>query len=647
MWKPRNIHLFNCDRTYKLDAVEDWWNGTKLKLGFEFSVEKHYFSLSEMSEWSSEKIPGLQMDLAVFVVHAHESRLSINEDNAGIGYAKIYKALLRATGDNVIIVVGGDDNYKDEDEEDREFISRWAKRKVSSQFSEEFLDGTKSFIFSWNKKHREIHEEALVHFVKEKGQKFEYQPKRKLPQRPTTSPPARAAGPVQPSKLNRSLSERPSSGERDRSADTIVASGNRSLSDQGAIPKQRSSSVTETTKQPQALAIFGCSVAEDSMQSVKHVFQKVSSKRKDSALPQVENLSPAQVKRYLEKNVFNICLLVVDAETLKDAYDNLPQRKDEYEELLKTAMDRVAERVIILVCDSTALPPNDEEIVHRTIERVLGEKGFIAWLKNGMLTMDPDVLVQLLDQTSTTAQIKQQRIRPEGFQGPTNVSSVSCTESRQCDADQSRGNQTVQLSARKTRHELEKQSMQQPQRVPSIQQSHPPATTTKRSSTGAPVLVKSKLRYGKISRQPGDVEIWRPGFDVPEHIAQNLMENYWNISEAAVKIVSDPKDKSLLRWSVYQKPKGEGIEIAGNEVVMLQARVRYGDVSLEKGDLFFLYPGWEIPQYIMESIKRDHGKARCGELYIISDERGNLRYKVDITLIDRAAGFMMKPFKRR
>ena len=38
------------------------------------------------------------MDYAVLVVHAHESRLSINEDKAGIGYAKIYRALLQATG---------------------------------------------------------------------------------------------------------------------------------------------------------------------------------------------------------------------------------------------------------------------------------------------------------------------------------------------------------------------------------------------------------------------------------------------------------------------------------------------------------------------------------------------------------------------
>ena len=298
-----------------------------------------------------------------------------------------------------------------------------------------------------------------------------------------------------------------------------------------------------------------------------------------------------------------------------------------------------AERVIMLVSDRPALPPSDKEIVHRIIEGVLREKGFIAWLESGILTMDPDVLAQLLSQSSITAQIKQQRSLPEDFQGPTNVSSVSCTESRQCYADQSRGIHTVQLSAWKTRHELEKQIMQQPQRVPTIQHSHPPATTTKLKSTGAPALVKSKLRYGKISRQPGDVKIWRPGFDVPEHIAQNLMENYRNISEAGVKIVSDSKDKSV-RWSVW----GEGADIATNEVVMLQSRVRHGDVSLEKGDLFFLYPGWKIPQYIIESIKRDHRKTRRGELYIISDERGNLRYKVDITLMDKAASFMMLRF---
>ena len=78
----------------------------------------------------------------------------------------------------MIIVIGGDDNYKGDDQKNREVISRWAKRKVSSQFSEEYLDGRKSFIFSWNKQHRAIHEQALLHHFdpNKKGKRFEYQP---------------------------------------------------------------------------------------------------------------------------------------------------------------------------------------------------------------------------------------------------------------------------------------------------------------------------------------------------------------------------------------------------------------------------------------------------------------------------------------
>ena len=87
----KRVHVFNCDNTYKLEPVE------KLLDQFSIHVEKHSFRLPEMSEMV-EKIPTLEMDMAFFVVHAHESRLSINEDNAGIGYAKIYRALLQATG---------------------------------------------------------------------------------------------------------------------------------------------------------------------------------------------------------------------------------------------------------------------------------------------------------------------------------------------------------------------------------------------------------------------------------------------------------------------------------------------------------------------------------------------------------------------
>ena len=46
------------------------------KRGFDFTVEHHYFSLTEMDELSEKVIPALKMDFAVFVVHAKESRLS-------------------------------------------------------------------------------------------------------------------------------------------------------------------------------------------------------------------------------------------------------------------------------------------------------------------------------------------------------------------------------------------------------------------------------------------------------------------------------------------------------------------------------------------------------------------------------------------
>ena len=84
--------------------------------------------------------------------------------------------------DNVIIVIGGDDNYEDEDEGNKVVLSRWAWKKISSQFDGEYLDGRKSFVFSWDEKHREIHEQALLHYFDQnnKRQKFEPKPKEKV-----------------------------------------------------------------------------------------------------------------------------------------------------------------------------------------------------------------------------------------------------------------------------------------------------------------------------------------------------------------------------------------------------------------------------------------------------------------------------------
>ena len=95
-------YLFNCDKTYDLDVVKNLLAAVKEKSTgaiIDLKIKKEYFRLFQMSELSETIKSRPPMDYAIFVVNAHESRLSINEENAGIGYAKIYRALLQATGE--------------------------------------------------------------------------------------------------------------------------------------------------------------------------------------------------------------------------------------------------------------------------------------------------------------------------------------------------------------------------------------------------------------------------------------------------------------------------------------------------------------------------------------------------------------------
>ena len=87
-------------------------------------------------------------------------------------------------GNKTFVVIGGDDNYKGRDEEDSRVLSRWARRKIMSQFTEDFLDGSTSFVFSWGEKHRPIHEEALLHLLLpgSRGKKFVPKPRPVVPE---------------------------------------------------------------------------------------------------------------------------------------------------------------------------------------------------------------------------------------------------------------------------------------------------------------------------------------------------------------------------------------------------------------------------------------------------------------------------------
>lgn len=97
--KSKKIYLFNCDNTYDLTTVEECLTEVGEKYDLQISFSKIYFRLQRMAELVDTTLPTLEMDFAIFVVHANESRLSINEENAGIGYAKLYRALLQKTSE--------------------------------------------------------------------------------------------------------------------------------------------------------------------------------------------------------------------------------------------------------------------------------------------------------------------------------------------------------------------------------------------------------------------------------------------------------------------------------------------------------------------------------------------------------------------
>ena len=97
MDKKKRVHLFNCDKTYDLLVVEALLRSVREKLPFTITISKHYFSLKNMAEICENTISKITIDVAFFVVHANESRLSINESNVDIGYTRVYRALLEAT----------------------------------------------------------------------------------------------------------------------------------------------------------------------------------------------------------------------------------------------------------------------------------------------------------------------------------------------------------------------------------------------------------------------------------------------------------------------------------------------------------------------------------------------------------------------
>lgn len=97
----KSCFLFNCDHTCSLEPAQNLLKSIEEQVGFVISpIIQRYFDLHKMADMCEDiKKATDVMDFAIFVVHANESRLSINEENAGIGYAMFYRTLMEKTGE--------------------------------------------------------------------------------------------------------------------------------------------------------------------------------------------------------------------------------------------------------------------------------------------------------------------------------------------------------------------------------------------------------------------------------------------------------------------------------------------------------------------------------------------------------------------
>ena len=315
------------------------------------------------------------------------------------------------------------------------------------------------------------------------------------------------------------------------------------------------------------------------------------------------------------------------------------------------------EKLIVLICDNCSLPPKDESIVSQAIVGVaLRGKGHIAWLKNGRLSVDPDVLVQILTSpapqilTSPAPQPIPEQIPlpiPQPIPQPSQpIPQTSLSRGTRFqegnDAPGSAGDLFSSCSGQSQSDPFQRNRSDW-QATTTIQPVDPPV----RSSTGEPVFLRSLLRYGIISYDEEDLQLWDPSFTVPDHIKQHLSVRYGDTPVTGILIVRDFNGKP--EWSIDPKlieisnsRYGQGIQMDYNETLMLKTRTFYGQVSFEESDVHYRFKNWQIPQNVIDRLREEYWATPSGELYIISDDGRNVRWEINIGIAGRALTVLYK-----
>ena len=291
----------------------------------------------------------------------------------------------------------------------------------------------------------------------------------------------------------------------------------------------------------------------------------------------------------------------------------------------------LVEKVILMICGPCSLlSERDEAIFSQTVGAVLRDtgKGFVVWLKDNQIAVESDVLLQMiLSRPVSSLNTQPQRSFSAGdFSPSTNASNVTTGRKVQSPpgyhmtSHQLLERNDVPLRQEHTFNQLHQTLPKQTPDPPSDREYVPPVRGF--------VMLNTRLFSGSISYRQSDIEIFLPGFVVPDELKSTLQEKNLNTPEAMVKITWEGSDQLGFFVEPNSKAKDKeekSLQLKENETVMLKTCVRYGRISMVEGDLEFIYPKWITPKFICDRLKDKYYTRPLVQLYVISDEKGDLR----------------------
>ncbi len=174
--------------------------------------------------------------------------------------------------------------------------------------------------------------------------------------------------------------------------------------------------------------------------------------------------------------------------------------------------------------------------------------------------------------------------------------------------------------------------------VPGIvasQPSYPHVVTLELMQALAPaktLMLNTRLRNGRISYRPEDIVYWKPGWVVPDNIAEFLLRRHSKKTDADLVVLSDEKGK--LTWQVNEK-SDEHPEIAPGETIKLKTRMHCGHISFEATAVEIFDKPWRVPNDLAGRLWREYRTTPNAKLFIVSDSKDNLRHIVQVGIVDR------------